>query len=454
MTGTATAARASFRPAVLLISAALLLLFAPTGGADPFAQPTAAPAAAPLATFDAAWQAIRETYVDERSEEDWRLLHDEFRRRAAAAPDDAALRPVLRDLLEALGRSHFELVPGPVHERINPERSAGEDGDVGVEVAIVEGEVVVSGVDPDSAAFEAGLRPGWVVEGLDGFDPREVGFTPGTPASPAQAFRVWAVATALLRGSVGSTLRLAVRDGADRQTSLSIVRRRQAGEPVKFGHLPTFFARVDEKRLAAPGGRHVAYIHFNVWMTPIAEALERAVAGVGTADGIILDLRRNPGGVLTMLMGVSGYFLTSPISLGTIRMRDSELKLMANPRFVGGDGAPARPFEGKLAVLVDASSYSASEIFAGGMQAVGRARVFGSPSPGGALPAMLRRLPNGDLLEYAIGDFVTARGERIEGRGVTPDEIVPLTRSALLAGADPTVDAAVAWIVRDGAGRP
>jgi carboxyl-terminal processing protease len=131
-----------------------------------------------------------------------------------------------------------------------------------------------------------------------------------------------------------------------------------------------------------------------------------------------------------------------------MRTRESELKLIANPRTVAADGALVRPYAGKLAILVDASSYSASEIFAAGMQSIGRARVFGSRSPGGALPAMLRKLPNGDVLEYAIGDFVTATGEHIEGRGVLPDVDAPLTRAAVLAGNDPALAAALEWIGR------
>src|SRR5690606_25990103 len=98
-----------------------------------------------------------------------------------------------------------------------------------------------------------------------------------------------------------------------------------------------------------------------------------------------------------------------------------------------------------LAILVDSSSYSASEIFAGGMQAIHRARVFGTRTPGGALPAVVERLPGGDVIQYAIGDFVTAAGDRIEGRGVVPDEVVVPRRDDLLAGRDPILEAALAW---------
>ena len=55
-------------------------------------------------------------------------------------------------------------------------------------------------------------------------------------------------------------------------------------------------------------------------------------------------------------------------------------------------------------------------------------------------------LPNGDLLIHAYGDFVTSTGTRLEGRGVIPDEEVPLRREDLLAGRDATLGAALAWI--------
>jgi len=437
------------RRAWLLAAGVLMALAIASPGAAQLPRASVSAAATPLATFEAAWQAIRETYVDDSwSDEDWERLHRRFRARAADAPDDAALRPVLRDLLAALGRSHFELLPGALHDRVAAAAGAQDAGDVGIEVTPLAGALVVSRVEEASSARQQGVRPGWVIEALDDLEAQQL--SPGNVAEdPHAAFRLWATATALLRGPVGSTVHLRLRDGSDRTIGLALARQRQKGQPVKFGHLPTFFARLHTRSFPMARGGRVAYVRFNVWMTPIAAALDRAIAEARDADGVVLDLRQNPGGVLTMLMGVSGHFLDERVSLGTVRMRQSELELIANPRFVGPDGSATHPYGGKLAILVDASSYSASEIFAGGMQAVGRARVFGTRSPGGALPAMLRRLPNGDILEYAIGDFVTPGGHRIEGRGVVPDEIVPVTRAALLAGDDPPLSAALAWVARE-----
>jgi carboxyl-terminal processing protease len=129
-----------------------------------------------------------------------------------------------------------------------------------------------------------------------------------------------------------------------------------------------------------------------------------------------------------------------------MRTRDSELKFLANPRRVSAAGERVEPYAGPVAILVDAMSGSASECFTGGMQGIRRARVFGQVSMGQALPALFNKLPNGDVLIYAYGDFVAADGTRLEGRGVVPDVVVPLTRQALLAGRDDVLDAALEWI--------
>ena len=107
-----------------------------------------------------------------------------------------------------------------------------------------------------------------------------------------------------------------------------------------------------------------------------------------------------------------------------MKTKQTELKFPANPRLVNGAGERVEPYRGPVAILVDGLTGSASECFSGGMQSMGRARVFGQTSMGQALPALFDRLPNGDVLIHAWGDFVTGTGVRIEGRGVIPDEPV------------------------------
>ena len=154
-----------------------------------------------------------------------------------------------------------------------------------------------------------------------------------------------------------------------------------------------------------------------------------------------------------MLMGISGHFVAERSTLGVMRTRDTPpLRFFANPRLVSARGERVAPYSGPLAILVDALTGSASECFTGGLQSLGRARVFGQSSMGQALPALFDRLPNDDVLIHAYGDFVTSDGTRLEGRGVIPDEIQPLHREELLAGRDRPLEAALAWIDRMRAG--
>jgi carboxyl-terminal processing protease len=182
---------------------------------------------------------------------------------------------------------------------------------------------------------------------------------------------------------------------------------------------------------------------------PAVDAMfQRAIDRFRAADAIVIDLRGNPGGLAAMIMGLSGHFLVERQPLGTMKTRESELKFAANPRLVNAAGERVTPFAGPVAVLVDGMTGSASECFAGGLQALKRVRVFGQTSMGQALPAFFDKLPNGDVLIHATGDFVTADGTRLEGRGVVPDEIVQVDRRDLLAGRDPTLQAALAWVDR------
>jgi carboxyl-terminal processing protease len=161
---------------------------------------------------------------------------------------------------------------------------------------------------------------------------------------------------------------------------------------------------------------------------------------------MILDLRGNLGGVAGMMMGVAGHFLAEPKTLGIMRTRGDEMRFVANPRLATDTGVPVQPFAGSVAILVDGLSASTSEMFAAAMQALGRARVFGERTPGQALPAMATRLPTGDVLMHVVADFVAPDGSKIEGRGVIPDEVVPLTVADLGARRDGALEAAIRWM--------
>ena len=421
---------------------------AQTAGALTAKEPAGEAVRPEIAAFDSAWNILRSNYVAENnSHVDWDALRAELRPRAEAARSVDEVRGVIREMLARVGQSHFALLPGSLASDMSgPSLTPGEVGSLGFDVGPVAGHLVVTEVDANGPARAAGVKAGWVLTRVGGRDVAAAisGLSDGT-SDHVTDFRLWALGTSLLRGRSGEATELAFLDDRDAAVVRQVVRTPEAGVPVKFGHLPTLFARLDARQVDHAGAS-VGVIAFNVWMTAIARPFDEAVDRFRTTRGIVIDLRGNPGGVLTMIMGLSGHFLDTPVNLGVIKTRESSLNLVANPRMVGTAGQAVQPFGGPVAILVDSGSYSASEIFAGGMQSIGRARIFGSRTAGGALPAVLERLPGGDVLQYAIGDFTTATGQRIEGRGVIPDTEVLPTRQALLAGSDPVLDAALDWI--------
>ena len=140
-----------------------------------------------------------------------------------------------------------------------------------------------------------------------------------------------------------------------------------------------------------------------------------------------------------MSWAMSGYLVSEPgLKLGTMITRVGSLNFTIQPR--------PRPFKAPVAVLVDELSMSTSEIFAGGLQDLKRVRVFGTKTPGAALPSTVEVLPNGDRFQYAFANYVSAGGKALEGAGVVPDVLAPLSRSLLLEGRDPALEAALCWI--------
>jgi C-terminal processing protease CtpA/Prc len=233
------------RPLLPALTALTLLALcgSPRAAAEPQSLPsrTTTSAAASLATFDAAWNAIRETFVDdERSEADWESLRRELRPRAAQASDDAGVRLVIRDLLARIGRSHFDLLPADVRSRISSVASSPDRvGTAGLDLTPIDGRLVVARIDPLGPAAAAGLRPGDVLEAVD--DQRLADLA-GT-----SDFRLWAVTQSLLRGDTDTPVRLTIRDGSDQVSTVVVRRKAEPGQPVTLGYLPTFFARLNQQ---------------------------------------------------------------------------------------------------------------------------------------------------------------------------------------------------------------
>lgn len=399
-----------------------------------------------IATFDSAWSIVHRTHFDPEFEGvDWMAVREELRPRAEITASLEDLRALLQDMIGRIGLSHFALIE---EDAVDALRTDGETGDAepGLSVRLVGDDVLVWKVRTGSAGDLAGVRPGWkllrvgerdLVEAVTRAREHEEG--------KHLEIMIWSFAESLLRGREGSQVELVLLDGSDTERELTLERETAPGVLNQFGNLPPMRATTTHELVEYEGLR-IGVIHFNIWLVPVMADFERALDLYRDADGLIIDLRGNIGGVGAMAMGMAGHLLDEKATLGVMRTRTTSLDFRVNPRITNAAGERIQPFGGPLAILQDPMSMSTSEIFAQGLQTLGRARVFGETSGGAALPSHLTRLPSGDVLQHAFADFVDPEGTRLEGRGVVPDESVPLTRADLLAGRDAPRAAALQWI--------
>ncbi len=407
-----------------------LALFALVLGAVPaFAQWTAEQKQLTLASFEAVWSAIHEKHWEEKPAGlNWQVIHEEYRPKVEAATSAEAARAVMRDMLGRLHQTHFAIFPAAVYQVLDP--SGAGDGWPGFEARVLDGRVIVT----ESLNLDI-VKPGWEVLQSNGTDlPALVAKLQTDPA--VHELQLERAITARLSGPIDVIRPLVFADASNARVAREIKLIPPRGNFSGFGNLPPQPVFFESKMLGNSG-----YIRFNMFLdlVRVMGQFGEAVQKCSRCDGIVIDLRGNPGGIGGMAMGMAGWLVSQQGQrLGTMYMRGATLNFAINPR--------AEAYGGPVAVLVDGSSASTSEIFAGGLKDLGRARIFGTRTAAAALPSVITRLPNGDGFQYAVANYISEGGQPLEGNGVLPDTEGKLTRPALLAGHDSVIDAALDWI--------
>jgi carboxyl-terminal processing protease len=271
------------------------------------------------------------------------------------------------------------------------EATQGEFEGVGMTVEGVGRGLRVVSVFEGSPADRGGLEPGNVITEADGRSLR------GRNVNEA---------TALIKGPAGTFVRLTVRaDGEARELRLQ---RRRVEVPV-----------VDAE-MVRHEGRPVAHVKLEAFTSGAHGALRREVRRLleAGAEGIVLDLRDNGGGLLNEAVMVSSIFLPEGTVVTTRGRARDEKVFEASGRSIDGD-VP-------VVVVVNRESASASEIVTGALQDRGRAQVVGTRTFGKGVFQEITALPNGGALDLTVGEYYTPEGRNLGPRngergGIRPD---------------------------------
>lgn len=388
-------------------------------------------------TFDKVWNTVNEKHYDTTfNGVDWKAVREKYLPKARDAKSDEEFHGVLRQMLGELKLSHFSIFPPPPAAGAEGER----DGSVGIELKWIDGAPVVFRVQPESPAA-ARVKAGYVLSKVDGkplaesLKPLHESLAKRSTTEMMRRVYLERFAEALVGGKPETKVSLEFLDGEDKPVTVELTRAKYAGEMSQpLGNFPKQKV-IFESRLLP---ENIGYIRFNMWVIPQAAKIRAAIREFAKADGIIFDLRGNPGGVGGLAGGAAGLLTDKQISLGTMSSRSGAMTVIGYPQ--------PEPFAGKVVILTDHGSGSTSELFVAGLQDAGRGITVGETTAGAVLPSVFENLPTGYVFQYAISDYKSPKNVLIEGRGVAPDVKVKITRESLLTGRDIQLEAAIGEI--------
>jgi carboxyl-terminal processing protease len=304
--------------------------------------------------------------------------------------DKTLLENAIRGMLSGLDPHSTYLNPDEYKElKIG---TTGKFGGLGIQVGMEDGFVkVISPID-DTPAFRAGIQAGDLIIRLN--EKSVKGMTLND-------------AVKIMRGDPGTDITLTVvREGADKPLPFTVTRDIISVKSVKSRILEPDYGYIRISNFQSETARDL-----------VAELSKLKKENKNELKGLVLDLRNNPGGVLSAAADVSDAFINNGKLVYTKgRIENSDFEFNAKPGDIM-NGAP-------LVVLINGGSASASEIVAGALQDHNRAVVMGTKSFGKGSVQTIQELRSGGAVKITTARYFTPKGRSIQGEGITPDIIL------------------------------
>jgi carboxyl-terminal processing protease len=363
---------------VAVVSALLLVLTLSLGGGVASKSQDTSATYENLRLFTEVLSIVQSQYVDEVPPKD--IIYN-------------AIKGTLRGL-----DPHSSFLDPEMYREMQVETS-GSFGGLGIEITLRDDILTVVAPIEGTPAYRAGIQPGDRIVKIEGISTKDMQLTD---------------AVKRMRGKPGSKITISVvREGWTEPKDFDITREQIRVQSVKSQELET----------------GIEYIRLRQFQEQTAQDMEAALdkfSKGGKVQGLVLDLRNNPGGLLTSAVEVSEKFLDAGklVVYTEGRVRAQNMRFQANARRVYTDFP--------IVILVNQGSASASEIVAGALQDWGRGIVLGTQSFGKGSVQTIIPLSDGSGLRLTTAKYYTPKGRSIHGKGITPDIIVegPKTTAA------------------------
>ena len=386
--------------------------------------------------FEKVWKEIRDHYYDPSfNGVNWEEVHRRYAPLVEATGSDLEFYVLMSQMTNELHDAHTRF--SSPEQWKNFRRQQGST--VGFSVDDIDGKTVVTNVMPGSNAAHAGIQPGMAVVRVDGspISERIAEIEKKRPPSSSERATRWFIYNRVFAGPPDTDVKIGLQKADGSIFEVSVTRQMHSAVPEVLTHV------------LASGN---VYIRFDGFQHPITKEFKEALQKFRNAPGLIVDLRRNGGGDLGVLLPIASYFFGRK----TLFARDSTRTGKPLSAYAGLIKLPLELYVGKpssqiysgpVIVLVDAHSASSSEVFAAGMQDTRRAKILGTQSCGCVLGiAKPRVMKGGGVLEMSEVLWFSPKGRKLEGTGIIPDKVVAPTmfdlqrgRDAVLAEADKTL---------------
>lgn len=312
----------------------------------------------------------------------WRLLQQDYIDKDKLDPKKLS-QGAVRGMLEALDDPYSAYVEPEIRE-LELSDFEGKFEGIGAEITIKDKQLTIVTPLSNSPAEKSGLKPGDKILKIN-----------GEPTSKMSLIE----ATLKIRGPKGTIVTLTIlREDSQEPFDVQITRDEIKLESVLYNMRD-----------------NIAYVKITRFQKSTGKDLRKALKEIidKGGQGVVLDLRNNPGGVLEAAVDVASEFL----AMGTVaQVIDNKGNQSSIPVKPGGVGTKLH-----LVVLVNKGSASASEIVAGALQDYGRAKLAGSKTFGKGSVQMVRELNDGSALHITAYRWLTPHGKPIDGVGLSPD---------------------------------
>jgi carboxyl-terminal processing protease len=349
----------------------------------------------PKVIVDEVWQTIDHEYVDGTfNHTDWqatrqRLLNQNYTSREQAY--DA-----IRTALKQLGDPYTRFLDPKQYQALNEQSIVGELSGIGIQMEQNQQtkQLVVMETVENAPALKAGVKAGDLIKAIDG--------------KPTQGMTV-EQASKLIRGKAGTQVTLRLARSGRSEFNVKITRANIEVPKVTYN-------------LRQENSRRIGYIRLSEFSATSPAQMRRAIQNLKAkqVDGFLLDLRGNPGGLLTSSIEIARMWMNNGGIVQTVNRAGGKEELKANQTAL-----TKKP----LVVLVDGNSASASEILTGALKDNKRAVVVGTTTFGKGLVQELHQLSDGSGLAVTIEHYFTPNGTDIHHKGIQPDVRVDLTQA-------------------------